>query len=67
MRKIAVIAAVFALTAAIAGGCGSSEKENSIKLILPDKSMRTIIILRKLSPTPAKYPRRGIKISKSPL
>lgn len=44
-----------------------SEKENSIKLILPDKSMRTIIILRKLSPTPAKYPRRGIKISKSPL
>lgn len=31
MRKIAVIAAVFALTAAIAGGCGSSGKESSKK------------------------------------
>ncbi|MBR6996889.1 MAG: hypothetical protein IKH96_12885 [Ruminococcus sp.] len=31
MRKIAVFAAVFALTAAIAGGCGSSEKTSSKK------------------------------------
>lgn len=37
------------------------------KLILPDNSIRTVIEIKKLSPTPSKYPRRGIKISKSPL
>ncbi len=36
-------------------------------LTLPDGSERTIIVIRKVSPTPAKYPRRGVKISKSPL
>ena len=44
-----------------------AEKESSVSLTLPDQSTRTIITLRKLSQTPAKYPRRGIKISKSPL
>ena len=54
------------------------EAANAIKLLgggkpevktltLPDGSTRTIISIRKLSPTPAKYPRRGVKISKSPL
>lgn len=36
-------------------------------LTLPDESTRTIIRLQKHAPTPSKYPRRGVKIAKSPL
>lgn len=34
---------------------------------LPDGSTRCIAVIEKTKPTPAKYPRRGVKISKSPL
>ena len=34
---------------------------------LPDKSTRCIAVIKKEKATPAKYPRRGVKISKSPL
>ena len=37
------------------------------ELILPDKNKRMIIQIKKISATPAKYPRRGVKISKQPL
>ena len=37
------------------------------KLVLSDSSERQIIVVRKLSPTPSKYPRHGSKISKKPL
>ncbi len=37
------------------------------RLSLPDNSDRTIICIKKLSSTPKKYPRRGVKISKQPL
>ena len=36
-------------------------------LRLPDESVRMIISIQKISPAPSKYPRRGVKISKSPL
>ena len=42
-------------------------KARTSKLILPDESTRTIIEIKKLSPTPKKYPRRSVKISKEPL
>ncbi|MEE3450625.1 MAG: 16S rRNA (guanine(527)-N(7))-methyltransferase RsmG [Acutalibacteraceae bacterium] len=41
--------------------------EDVISLTLPDGSMRTIIKIKKIKNTPAKYPRRGVKINKSPL
>ena len=34
---------------------------------LPDGSGRSIAVIDKISATPAKYPRRGVKINKSPL
>ena len=34
---------------------------------LPDTSGRSIVIAEKIASTPAKYPRRGVKISKNPL
>ena len=37
------------------------------KFELPDDSTRTIIKMKKVSPTPKKYPRRGQKINKSPI
>jgi len=37
------------------------------KYILPDDSKRSIIVIKKISQTPAKYPRQSAKISKSPL
>lgn len=42
-------------------------KTKTSRLILPDESTRTIIEIKKLSPTPKKYPRRSVKISKEPL
>lgn len=36
-------------------------------LTLPDGSTRTVIIIKKVKSTPNKYPRRGVKITKSPL
>ncbi len=36
-------------------------------LVLPDDSTRTIICLKKTAPTPSRYPRRGVKIAKTPL
>lgn len=41
--------------------------ENLFQTVLPDDSKRTIISIKKVSPTPSKYPRRGTKISKNPL
>ena len=41
--------------------------ENVRGLVLPDNSSRTMIMIRKISPTPGKYPRRGQKINKNPL
>ncbi|MBQ3928483.1 MAG: 16S rRNA (guanine(527)-N(7))-methyltransferase RsmG [Clostridia bacterium] len=38
-----------------------------IALTLPDDSSRTIIAIDKIKPTPTQYPRRGVKINKSPL
>lgn len=35
--------------------------------VLPDSSARSIIIIKKISHTPAKYPRISVKITKSPL
>lgn len=37
------------------------------RLTLPDDSHRTLILIRKISQTPPKYPRNSSKISKSPL
>ena len=36
-------------------------------LILPDNSGRSVVIIGKIRVTPEKYPRRGVKINKSPL
>ncbi len=36
-------------------------------LVLPDESTRNIVVIEKISKTPEKYPRRGVKISKNPL
>lgn len=36
-------------------------------LTLPDESIRIILSLQKQAPTPSRYPRRGVKIAKSPL
>ena len=41
--------------------------ENVYRFVLPDESRRRIIVISKVSHTPAKYPRRGTKISKNPL
>ena len=41
--------------------------EKLYQFYLPDESMRSIIAISKVSTTPAKYPRRGTKISKNPL
>jgi len=67
--------------AAMKGGCADEEIESAkaaarilggeigeIKeLCLPDGSERTIILVRKISQTPTKYPRPFAKIAKSPL
>lgn len=45
------------------GGQYSEEKE----YVLPDGSRRCIIIIKKISQTPPKYPRNGGKMKKSPL
>ncbi|MDP4120453.1 MAG: 16S rRNA (guanine(527)-N(7))-methyltransferase RsmG [Bacillota bacterium] len=37
------------------------------KFLLPDESERSVIIIKKIEPTPQKYPRLGAKISKKPL
>lgn len=36
-------------------------------LVLPDESTRNIVVIEKVSKTPDKFPRRGVKISKNPL
>ncbi|MCF0142140.1 MAG: 16S rRNA (guanine(527)-N(7))-methyltransferase RsmG [Parasporobacterium sp.] len=36
-------------------------------LTLPDGSLRSLVIIKKVSPTPSKYPRRAGKPSKSPI
>lgn len=36
-------------------------------LRLPDNSGRSIVVIKKIKKTPEKYPRRGVKINKSPL
>lgn len=36
-------------------------------LVLPDNSGRSIVVVKKTKNTPAKYPRRGVKINKNPL
>ena len=41
--------------------------ENVHQFTLPDDSQRSIIAISKISATPEKYPRRGVKISKEPL
>ena len=38
-----------------------------VKFKLPDESGRCIVVIDKISATPQKYPRRGVKINKSPL
>ncbi len=48
---------------AVLGG----KADNVHTFTLPDHSTRTIITVSKISLTPAKYPRRGTKISKNPL
>lgn len=40
---------------------------DAIRFKLPDESGRCIIVIDKVSGTPAKYPRRGVKINKDPL
>ena len=45
-------------------GCTVSKTET---FTLPDNISRTIIELRKVSPTPPAYPRRSTKINKSPI
>lgn len=37
------------------------------EVTLPDKSERSIVIIKKIKNIPSKYPRRGVKISKNPL
>lgn len=37
------------------------------EFILPDESKRVVVFIQKVTPTPAKYPRRSVKISKQPL
>lgn len=37
------------------------------KYVLPDGSVRNIVIIKKVKKVPSKYPRRGVKISKKPL
>lgn len=41
--------------------------EKVINLNLSDDSSRTLIVIKKVKETPAKYPRKGTKISKNPL
>ncbi|MDF2567318.1 MAG: methyltransferase GidB [Oscillospiraceae bacterium] len=41
--------------------------EDIKEMILPDGSSRGIVIIRKISQTPTKYPRQSAKISKNPL
>ncbi len=48
---------------AVLGG----KTERIEKLTLSDGGQRTIILIRKIKPTPVKYPRRGVKINKQPL
>lgn len=47
----------------ILGGGELSTKEYT----LPDGSRRTLVIIKKLNPTPAKYPRQRVKLSEKPL
>lgn len=44
---------------------GKTEKIETLRL--PDDSTRTIITIRKIKNTPAKYPRRSVKINKQPI
>ena len=41
--------------------------EDVVSLTLPDGSTRNIIKIKKVKNTPSKYPRRGVKINKTPL
>ena len=43
------------------------ELGDAIRFKLPDESGRCIVVIDKVSQTPSKYPRRGVKISKNPL
>ncbi len=66
---------------AMKGPDGRSElesAENAIRLLgcktktvspitLPDRSVRTVISIEKITVTPSRYPRRGVKINKQPL
>ena len=48
---------------AVLGG----ELEKTEKFVLPDGSKRSLLLIRKVSATPEKYPRRSKKIDKEPL
>ena len=41
--------------------------EETVNVALPDDSRRSLIVCKKVSPTPSAYPRNGGKIAKSPL
>ncbi|MDD3429421.1 MAG: 16S rRNA (guanine(527)-N(7))-methyltransferase RsmG [Oscillospiraceae bacterium] len=41
--------------------------QNTVETTLPDGSVRTLVMCKKISQTPPQYPRNGGKISKSPL
>ncbi len=45
----------------------NSRSDSVNSLTLPDSSIRTILCFEKTAPTPSRYPRRGVKIAKSPL
>ncbi len=40
---------------------------DAVRFKLPDNSGRCIVVIDKTEPTPAKYPRRGVKINNNPL
>ncbi len=48
-------------------GASCDDKNDIKQFILPDESIRTIIICKKISQTPSVYPRNGGKIAKAPL
>ena len=41
--------------------------EKVIEYNLPSGSGRTLVIIRKISPTPSKYPRQRVKLNEKPL
>ena len=72
------IGGVFVAMKSIRSGAETEQAESAIKLLgggetavksflLPDGSERNLIIIRKISQTPTKYPRPSAKIAKQPL